>query len=220
MEPKERLDFEARLELPNHALFVGASQSGKTRLCLHLLTHPDLFAPKPVRILFHYDQYQDSYLEAKSSLARVGIELLLFKGCSDISLESLVEIEGETILFVDDFSHETSTSFEFARIATNARHKRVSLWLAWHVYFCKHPASRVIVQNVRYNFFLPSPRLESQLRVLGTQLGMKDKLLWAFQKIQEEDSDYRYLLVDVGPRTPTVMRIRSGIHKAISFCYT
>ena len=59
MEPRARLDFDPRITLPSHALFVGATQSGKTRLCLHLLSHPHLFHPKPSRILFHYDQFQE-----------------------------------------------------------------------------------------------------------------------------------------------------------------
>ena len=177
MEPKERLEFDLRISLPSHALFVGATQSGKTTLCLHLLTHPELFNPKPTRIMFHYDQFQDSYLSAKHSLACQGIELLLYKGCSDISLDSIEKIPGQTILLIDDFSEETSSSNEIARIATNGRHKNISLWLVWHSLFSKHAASRIICQNVNWFFFLPSLRLESQLRTFGAQLGMKERAL-------------------------------------------
>ncbi len=221
MEPRARLEFDCRLRLPSHALFVGATQSGKTRLCLHLLTHPQLFHPKPLRILFHYDQFQDSYLDAKAKLAKDGIELLLFKGCSDICLDSIDKLEGQTILLIDDFSEETSSSQEIARIATNGRHLNLSLWLVWHSLFSKHAASRIICQNVRWFFFLPSLRLESQLRTFGSQVGMKSALLWAFSKCQENmGQDHRYLVVDVGPTTPALLRIRSHLHKPIQFCYT
>jgi hypothetical protein len=220
MEPRARLDFDARIELPSHALFVGATQSGKTRLCLHLLTNTHLFSPKPSRILFHYDQYQDSYLDAKSALAKENIELLLFKGCSGIDLDSIDTMPGQTILLVDDFSEETSASRDIARIATNGRHKNVSLWLVWHSLYSKHPASRVIVQNVRWFFFLPSLRLESQLRIFGSQLGMKSELLAAFRSCQDSTDEYRYLLVDVGPRTPSLMRLRTNIHKPIQYCFS
>ena len=210
-----------RIQLPSHALFVGATQSGKTRLCLHLLTNPQLFYPKPQRILFHYDQFQDTYLEAKALLALQGIELLLYKGCSDINLDSIEKLSGQTILLIDDFSEETSSSSEIARIATNGRHKNLSLWLIWHSLFSKHAASRVICQNVRWFFFLPSLRLESQLRTFGTQMGMKSRVLWAFAKCQEEvKEDHRYLLIDVGPATPDIMRLRSHIHHPIQYCYT
>ena len=221
MEPKARLSFDARIQLPSHALFVGASQSGKTRLCLHLLTNPHLFHPKPQRILFHYDQFQDSYLEAKASLASKGIELLLYKGCTDVNLDSIEKLSGQTILLIDDFSEETSSSKHVARIATNGRHKNLSLWLIWHSLFSKHAASRVICQNIRWFFFLPSLRLESQLRIFGSQLGIKSRLLWAFAKCQDNvQEDYRYLVIDVGPSTPDLLRLRSHIHVPIQYCYT
>lgn len=220
MEPKTRLEFDMRVQLPSHALFVGASMSGKTRLCLHLLTNPHLFHPKPQRILFHYDQFQESYLDAKTALQSKGIELLLYKGCSDVKLESLEKLPGQTILLIDDFSEETSSSAEIAKIATNGRHLNVSLWLVWHSLYSKHPSSRVICQNARWFFFLPSPRLESQLRTFGAQLGMKSALLKAYNKTQEDEGEpYRYLLVDVGPTTPQILRLRSNIHSDTQFCY-
>lgn len=221
MEPRARLDFDARISLPSHALFVGATMSGKTRLCLHLLTNPHLFSPRPQRILFHYDQFQDSYLDAKTVLADQGIELLLYKGCSGVSLESLEKLPGQTILLIDDFSEETSANPEIARIATNGRHLNVSLWLVWHSLYSRHAASRIICQNVRWFFFLPSMRLGSQLRTFGAQLGMKNQLLWAYAKCQEDPAQaHRYLVVDVGPATPTLLRLRSDIDHPFQFCYT
>ena len=221
MEPHAKLDFDMRLRLPSHALFVGATQSGKTRLCLHLLANPHIFVPKPTRIIFHYDQMQSAYLEAKKKLSEDGIELLLYKGCSDVKLESYAKLPGQTILLIDDFSEETSSSKEIARIATNGRHLNLSLWLVWHSLFSKHAASRVICQNVQYYFFLPSLRLQSQLRTFGSQLGMKDRLLWAFHKCQEDlEQPYRYVLVDAGPMTPDIVRVRSGVGETNQFCFT
>ena len=223
MEPRARLDFDARIQLPNHALFIGGTQSGKTRLCLKLLSEPQLFYPRPQRIVFHYDQFQDSYVETKTRLAQMGIELLLFKGCEGISLDSFEKLPGHTILLIDDFSEETSSSREIARIATNGRHKNLSLWLVWHSLFSKHPVSRIIVQNVRFAFFLPSLRLESQLRTFGSQLGMKDALIWAYKHCVagvDATDGYRYLLVDMGPATPSIMRLRSRIHTEIQSCFT
>ena len=224
MEPRARLQFDARIRLPSHALFVGATQSGKTRLCLHLLSKPELFEPKPARILFHYDQFQDAYLETKERLDKEhGIQLLLFKGCDGINLDDLDKSEGQTILLIDDFSEETSSSKEIARIATNGRHKNVSLWLVWHSLFAKHEASRRICQNVRWFFFLPSPRLESQLRTFGSQLGMTQRLLSAYAKCLEPDSSEsapRYLVADVGPTTPDLLRLRTAIDGPIQYCFT
>ena len=227
MEPQTRLSFDCRLSLPNHALFVGASQSGKTTLCLKLLSNPQLFNPQPKKIIFHYDQFQDSYIETKKHLAKFGIELVLFKGVADISLESLGKQPEQTILLIDDFSEETSSNAEIARIATNGRHANISLWLVWHSLYSKHAASRIICQNVRWFFFLPSLRLESQLRTFGAQLGMKSRILHAFRACQEEENPcdtsnkYGYIVVDAGPRTPNIMRVRSNVHNLeLQYCFT
>ena len=220
MEPVATVTGEATLSLPNHALFVGASQSGKTRLCLHLLSNPQLFSPIPKLIIYHYDQFQDSYLKTKTHLASQGIELRLKKGCSGISLENMTKHSFQTLLLIDDFSEESASNAEIARIATNGRHMNLSLWLVWHSLYSKHAASRVICQNLRWFFFLPSPRLESQLRSLGSQLSMCKLLLWAFRTCQEdEDEEYKYLLLDVGPRTPNILRLRSHIHRMLPYCY-
>ena len=223
MEPRARLNFEARIQLPNHALFVGATQSGKTRLCLKLLSNPQLFQPRPQRIVFHYDQFQESYVETKTRLAQEGIELLLFKGCEDINLDSFEKLPGQTILLIDDFSEETSSSKAIARIATNGRHKNLSLWLVWHSLFSGNAAARTVLQNVRFVFFLPSLRLESQLCSFGHQLGMKNLIIWSYRECVEgrfAADGYRYLLVDMGPSTPSIMRLRTGLHKKIQYCFT
>ena len=216
-----RIECDLSIRLPSHALFVGATQSGKTRLCLHLLTNPKLFNPKPKRVLFHYDQYQDSYLDAKKLLGKENIELLLFKGCSDIDLDSIDKLSGQTILLIDDFSEETSSSKAIARIATNGRHKNISLWLVWHSLFSSNAASRVITQNMSLIFCLPSPRLESQLRVFGGQLGMKVALTGAYKRCtSNRDEEYPYLLIDLSPSIPSIFRLRSNVHAKVQYCYT
>lgn len=221
MEPEHRIQCDMRISLPSHALFVGATQSGKTRLCLHLLNNPHLFNPKPSRILFHYDQYQKSYLVTKNALKAQNIELLLYKGCQGIELDSIEKIPGQTILFIDDFSEETSCSKEIARIATNGRHKNLSLWLVWHSLFSSNAASRVITQNMSLIFCLPSPRIESQLRIFGAQLGMKDVMIEAYKRcIGDRDEEYPYLLIDLSPFTPSLFRLRSNVHSNVQYCYT
>lgn len=213
-------DFDLRMQLPNHALYIGPSQAGKTRLALYLLSNPQLFNPKPKQILFYFDQWQDCYVKMQQKLACEGIKFRLIKGCSKVNLDAFEKSEGQTIICIDDFSEETSSSQEIARIATNGRHKNLSLWLIWHSLFTKYPASRIITQNVRYLFFLPALRLESQLASFGNQLGMKKAVLSAYHHCIDDTSDpYRYLLVDAGPLTPRMLCLRSKIHRRIQYCF-
>lgn len=195
--------------------------SGKTTLCLNLLTNPSLFTPPPSRILFFYDQMQEKYLEAKRHLASHGIDLLLYKGFPTLSLESIPDLPGQTLILVDDFSEAASASKELARIATNGRHRRISLWIVLHSLYNKSPESRTIMQNTRWFFFLPSLRLASQLRTFGIQMGLHERLSYAFKRCQEEsDLKNRYIVVDSGPRTPDTLRVRSGIDNTqVQYCF-
>lgn len=222
MEAVAALSTDPRLQLPAHALFVGSTSSGKTRLCLHLLTHPQLFAQPPQRIYFYFDQLQDSYLEAKRMLESQGIEMMLRRG-SDVDLDEFEALPGHTVLVIDDATEQTANSPKVARIFTNGRHKRVSCWLLWHALYHKFSASRLISQNAQLYFMLPSVRLESQLRTFGTQLGLKSKLLEAYAMcLQDETPDpgnHRYLLVDLSPGTPSRLRLRSRLHLPTQCCY-
>jgi hypothetical protein len=219
MEPRHRLNHDKRIQLPAHALFIGASMSGKTRLATHLLANPHLFYPRPATILFYYDQFQSRYMELKTGLASAGIKLELRRGCS-VTLDELPNYEQPTILLIDDATEQTASSSDIARIATNGRHKNISLWLIWHSLYSKHAASRLIQQNIGLFFFLPSVRLESQLRTFGAQLGMSRLLLDAYHAGIEDETEYRYLLVDLSQATPALLRLRSRIHEPIQFAYT
>ena len=115
---------------------------------------------------------------------------------------------------------ETAASVEVARISTAGRHKGISLWLIWHSLYSRHPTSRIISQNMGLYFLLPSPRLGSQLRTFGASLGMKKRLLDAYERVlNDRDEDHRYVLVDLTPCVPDLFRIRSHIHYPVQYCY-
>ena len=220
MEPVKRVEFDRRIKLPVHALFVGASMSGKTRLVLHILSRPELLDPQPKTVIFYYDQLQKCYLEVKSLLGTKGISMHLRRG-HDVNLDDLPHNDHQTIVLIDDASEETAASKEIARIATNGRHKNISLWLIWHSLYSKHAPSRIISQNTGLFFFLPSLRLESQLRTLGCQLGMKGRLVEAYHRCVEDEptAEHRYLLLDLCPGTPALLRLRTNIHLPVQHCF-
>ena len=194
---------------------------------LYLITHPELFVPRPQRILLFYDQYQESYVHAKKLLEKKhGIQLLLYQGFDEekLHLDKLERTQGPTLLAIDDFSDKAASSQEIARIATNGRHKNIGLLLILHTLFHKHPASRTISANTLYYFFLPSVRLGSQLKTFGGQIGMKDRLFKAYRDFTQYSSnpilnEHRYLLLDLHPQTEEVLRVRSRIHLPIQICF-
>ena len=211
----ETFEFDRRISLPCHALFVGASMSGKSRLAFRLC-HPDMFVKLPKHVYIFYQMMQPLYIEAQDALEKAGVEVKLILG-HDVLLD---ELPPDTLVIIDDAFEETASSKEIARISTTGRHKRISLWLIWHSLYSRHPHSRTISQNMGLYFLLPSPRLGSQLRTFGSQLGIKKRLLNAYEHIlTDHPDDHRYLLVDLTPKAPDLLRIRSHIHCPVQYCY-
>ena len=177
--PPASVQFDLRLQLPNHALFVGPSMSGKTRLALGLLeAGAACLNPQPSTVHLFYDQWQEEYERLRRSLASQGIPMTSSPGGASITLDDFAPTEdsAQTLILIDDASDQTAASPEIARIVTNGRHKNHSLWLLWHTLFSKHPSGRTIAQNAAYQFFLPSPRLASQVHSLDTQLAYRGAL--------------------------------------------
>lgn len=208
-------DWSGCLELPGaHAIFCGGSGSGKTTLALSLLTNAAVLNPRPKVVTLHYDAMQDLYIDVKRQLAKDGIELQLVKGMGDVKLEDHKAVPYQRLFIYDDLSMETASSPEIVRMVTNARHSGITIWLSWHFIYSKWPESRVISANVPYLFLLPSPRLESQVANLGSQLGMRSRLVEAYNQ-SAYDPATRYLLVDLKPSTPPALRLRSAIENPL-----
>ena len=191
--------------------------SGKSRLAFRLC-QPDMFVELPKRVIIFYQLFQDLYAEAKKTLEAAGVEVQLKRG-HEVKMDELPH-DGHTLVIIDDAFEETAASKEVARITTAGRHKGISLWLIWHSLYNRHPNSRVISQNMGLYFLLPSPRLGSQLRTFGTQLGMLKRLLHAYDHCLLDDDEHRYVLVDLTPSVPEILRIRSHIHCPVQYCFS
>lgn len=214
------IDFDSRLHLPNHMLVVGSTMSGKSRLIIRLLIEIDRFHPTPRTVYFYYDQYQTMYTDTQTSLAALGVELILRHGC-DVKLDDFEKRDHQTLVIIDDATDTTSSSSEVAKICTNGRHKNLSLILCWHSLFSKYPASRLITQNVSYLFFMRSVRLTSQLHTLDNQLRLKGRLVEAYTSATNDEmcAEHRYLMLDISPNSLPQFRLRSNVHSDVQIVY-
>ena len=188
--------------------------SGKSRLAFRLC-QPDMLVRLPKHVIIMYQMYQELYAAAKERLEKAGVEVQLKRG-HDVQLDDL---PADSLVIIDDAFEETAASKEVARITTAGRHKGISLWLIWHSLYNRHPNSRVISQNMGLYFLLPSPRLGSQLRTFGAQLGMKKRILDAYDKILNDQDEHRYILVDLSAQVPDLLRVRSHVHRCVQYCY-
>lgn len=208
-------NFNPKIELPSTSIFCGQSNSGKSTLVFNLLSKPHLFDPPPKKILFYFDQFQNTYAKAKENLEKLGIELHLISGYPEETLiDTITKLPNndQLIIIIDDFSEQASGDKNIAKLFTNGRHKNISTWLIFHSLFYKTPESRIICTNTRYFWFLPSLRLRSQLKTFACQLGITAKLLRAYEDCQNTaELHNRFVLVDSGPRTPEMLRVRTHV---------
>ena len=212
MEPFDTIETPHGLCLPNHALFVGPTMSGKTRLVLTLLQRPECFNPPPEEVYFFYNEWQDLYEGLDDKLAKVGIKLHMRQG-ANLELDDIEREEKQRLYIIDDGQAETASSDEIAKITERVRHRNASLWLIWHMLYAKHPASRRISAMSFYYFFLPGPRLRSQIKTLDDQMRYNGRIVNAYEvAMAEHGQDFNYLFVNVAPFCPPKLRLKGQVH--------
>ncbi len=109
MEAFASVDTEHGLCLPNHALFIGQTMSGKTKLLMEILRKPQCFNPPPGDVYLYYSAWQEGYESLEETLAAQGIRLHFRQG-SQLTLADIEAKETQSIYIVDDATEETASS--------------------------------------------------------------------------------------------------------------
>ena len=170
----EEVEFCPKLLLPFNALFVGASQAGKTTLLSSWLSNLDqCFEPRPHKVLWLFAESQPLLAETKKALEQQGVQMILHRGCDDV--EQLVKRyaepeKGPLVVVIDDATDTAMTKESIAGLSTRIRHQNACLFMIVHTIYSKYPSARVLAQNCAYLVLLPGARLRSQVSALSCQL--------------------------------------------------
>lgn len=171
-----------------------------------------VFNPVPRRVVYLYNCYQNSYADIKRNLTANGVDIQFIQA-TILNEEQLKELAGnqdddQCIVAIDDSTTQTTTSKELAHLFTVAHHYRISIVCFWHLIFASTPPSRVMAQNTGYYLLLNSPKMQQQVAILGSQLGLRRALQAAYDK--EMEKPYSYILVDLVTNKKD-MRIRTNL---------
>lgn len=212
MEPLLQRDFDLRLQPAAHIQIVGKTGSGKTCLALKLVRQAaEVWQQVPSKVILLYQVYQQAYEETKQVLEKCGIAMSLREG-GEMCLSDVERNERHTIIVIDDASLSSPRSEETARLAIAGRPANITLILCWHSIFFNSPTARLISANMTYLFILPSPRLNSQVATLDSQLQFKGRLKKVYALVCDDpDYEARYLFVDLSSTAPTEFRLRTRI---------
>lgn len=178
-----------------------------------------VFEPPPKRVVYLYTSWQDGYNQIKTKLSgNIQIE---FMQASMFTEEQMQEWSGkddedQCIVAIDDNTMTTSNSKELAHMFTVARHYRISIVCFWHLIFANTQPSKIMSQNAGYYILMNSPKMQHQIGILGTQLGLHRRLQCAYNK--EMEKQYGYILVDMVTNRND-MRVRTNITDAHQVVY-
>ena len=91
-----------------------------------------------------------------------------------------------------------------------SHHRNLSVILILQHLFHQGKYARDISLNAHYFILFKNPRDKNQIKILGNQLGIRDKIEEAYSSATERP--FSYLLIDLSPRSESDYMLRSNIY--------
>ena len=209
--------MDTRLQHPFTALICGPTQSGKTHFVTRLLKDREtMIYPPPTNILWCYGEYQPAYAE----LSAIIPSIQFVEGIPQ-DLDSMISPNQLNLLIIDDLMTETGNDKTITNLFTKGSHHRnLSVILILQNLFHQGREMRTISLNSHYLVLFKNPRDVSQITHLAKQMypGHTGFIQESFQDATR--NPYGYLLIDLKPRAPEVLRLRTNIFPGeTSFVY-
>ena len=200
--------MDARFQHPFTALICGPTQSGKTQFMSRLLMEREaLITPPPESIIWCYGEYQPAYVELTSKIP--GIR---FVEGIPTDLDALISPDVANILVIDDLMTETGNNKTITDLFTKGSHHRnLSVVLILQNLFHQGRETRTISLNSHYLVLFKNPRDGSQITHLAKQMYPGHTRFVQESYVDATRDPYGYLLIDLKPNTPEVLRLRTNI---------
>ena len=195
------------LRHPFTAMIAGPTSSGKTVLTRNLLEAFDSVTDiksSVLNVIWCYGQWQNGYTK---QIDRVKVNY--HDGLCD---EDYLVKHRPHLVVVDDLMSEVAADKRMADLFTKvSHHENVSVIFIVQNLFYQAKFMRTISINTHYFFLLKNPRDRSQIMAFGRQLYPSDSKFFIESYDDATSEPFSYLLVDVSPRTPDKLRLRSKI---------
>ena len=183
----------------------GPSGSGKSTFVFNLLENSDqMFTRKLNNIYYFYSVWQE-----------------LFDKCKLENLNFIIKIPDESIieditdgthhlLIIDDLQISALNDGFIANFFTReSHHRNLTVILILQNSFHQGKYARDISFNAHYFILFKNPRDKNQIKILGNQLGIRDKIVEAYSTATERP--FSYLLIDLSPRSESDYMLRGSI---------
>jgi hypothetical protein len=192
---------------PCTAVVSGATGSGKTHWVARFLeSYEQLMEPAPKRVLYAYGELNPTIMNLGT---HPNIEL--YAGVPDEqTLLAARDENGRLLLILDDLMLNISKNYMDTLFTKGSHNWNVSVF-----YVCQHlftPELRVARQNAHYIILMRNPSGALQIRNLAAQLFPTRTAYFLDAYTDATSEQFSYLIVDLHPKTPDNLRLRSYIY--------
>lgn len=194
-----------QLDAPYTMIVSGQTGSGKTTFVERLIKNQESMHEKPFdRIILAYSIMQPAYLQLQAQTEN----LTLVDGFPDGALEDL---DGSTLLILDDLMLELENDQRIAAMFTKMRHYGISTIFIVHNLYHNSKYMRTVTRNAHYLVIFPNPRDMGMIMTLGRQIFPLNSKFLPDAFMQATKQPFGYLFIDLKPGTDQKFRLRDCI---------
>ena len=183
---------------PSNICVVGPSGSGKTMYVLKLIDEQKI-DPFPKDIYYLYNVRQDFMKDFPQITFVQGMDL------------SIIEDDGaDKLLIIDDLMLEMNKELG-EHFICRTRHLKCSTIFLMHTMFQNKDIHRLISNNTHYFVIFGNRRQMLNVKTLGNQLGMTERVLEGYK--YAASVPYGYFVIALHPRVPELLTVTSDFGK-------
>ena len=190
---------------PCTAIISGPTASGKSTFTFRMLQNLKHMFDTPVKKIYCFYGVWQRLFEINPNL---NVEYI-----RDIPNEQFLQeldIDNHNLVIIDDLqSSALNNGFIANLFSREAHHRNPSVFLILQNLFHQGKYSRDISLNTHYFILFKNQRDINQIKILGNQLGIGNKLVQAYSDVTSEP--FSYVLIDLSPQSNTSYMLRSNI---------
>lgn len=179
---------------PSNICVVGPSGSGKTVFVLDLIAK-QLIKPFPKKMYYLYNIHQDFMNNFPQIKFVQGMDLSIIENDDD-----------DKLLIIDDLMLEMNKELGDHFIC-RTRHLKCTTIFLMHTLFQNKDIHRLISNNTHYFVIFGNRRQVLNVKTLGNQLGMQERVLEGYKYAMARP--FGYIVISLHPRVPETLTVTS-----------
>lgn len=191
---------------PLRGIISGPSESGKSTFIGKLINNADILIKPPPRRIFYFTKYPNGV----SKEIKRPIEI--FEGLPTRDFIDNLNPNEESLIIIDDLSIEAGNSEDIANIFICGRHKSANVLLVTNSIFQRNSKyARDMSLNSNFFVLMMTCRDKSQIYPFSYQISPNNPRRLANIYFNHCVKPFSYLVVDLNPKCPDLLRYRSSI---------